>query len=300
MLKKIIKLCLVCVVGILLVPSQVKAVVSPDLTVGGITVDTSNQDNVTGDTITGKVSYSDGVLTLENATIDNLNNNLFYGINCNHDLTINLIGVNKIGRSLGTGSQNSVVYGISCYNSGTTEKEKITFTGDGSLTIYDNNKGVLCENFSGELGDNGSLTIYDYGAEGVECGISGRTGVFKSGNYNISSKISAGLMFDTLRYEGGNLVLSIDQDDTRDIVICDDLTIVPTNVTAKASTNPDGSNPVDYNVEDLSAYKYLSFTLKTPTNTGDTTSPWLYVSVTCFALAVLLIIFGIKNRKRNK
>ncbi len=36
------------------------------------------------------------------------------------------------------------------------------------------------------------------------------------------------------------------------------------------------------------------------TNTGNTTSPWLYVSITCFALALMLVFFGIKNRKRRK
>jgi hypothetical protein len=102
-----------------------------DLWVGGVQVTNANAGNITGEGITGAVSYDSTTktLTLNNATITGVHEFSIFddvsGIYGKETLKINLIGNNTI-----TGSDNGgSSYGIYIDNG------NLTFTGTGSLTV---------------------------------------------------------------------------------------------------------------------------------------------------------------------
>lgn len=306
MLKRTLKLLLVSIMGIMLVTIPVHATASYHLSVAGVEVTTLNKDNITGTYITGSISFDPetNTLTLNNATIDSGTTILEEAVNAQFDLTVNLIGTNQFGKLIDENSADepyNLNYGIYNYATGVAHTTKdITFVGEGSLTVYDNLYGMYCENFNGKLTGNGTLNINDNGQDLLTCAImANETATFTSGNYNFNSLRGAAVDATAMVYNGGKVILIVKQNNPSPLVT-GSLTINPSNTNALGSTNQDGSNSQKYDSANLGNYKYLALSLKEATNTGNTTSPWLYVSITCAALAVLLIIFGIKNRKKNK
>jgi hypothetical protein len=112
----------------------------PDIRVGGIHVTSANAGNVTGDGITGTVTYdpNERILTLNNATITKMGNNM-NAIYSGTNLKIVLIGNNTI-RIWSGSSSNSNLAGINVNG-----ELKIESTSDGSISVY-NTLGAI-ENY---------------------------------------------------------------------------------------------------------------------------------------------------------
>ena len=112
----------------------------------GVQVTSDNKDNITGDGITGKVSYdgdaTGGTLTLENATLSKMDSNewciylicdsVMYEDSVDTPLTVNLIGDNKINAG------NDLLAGI-------ITNATVTILGPGKLTIEDAGNGIYAE-----------------------------------------------------------------------------------------------------------------------------------------------------------
>ena len=135
-----------------------------DLWVGGVQVTNTNASNITGEGITGAVSYDSTTktLTLNNATITGAHEFSIFddvsGIYGKETLKINLIGNNTI-----TGSDNGgSSYGIYIDNG------NLTFTGTGSLTV---SAADLSENnWSVAVFADGSITVEESCTITAYCG----------------------------------------------------------------------------------------------------------------------------------
>ena len=135
-----------------------------DLWVGGVQVTNANASNITGEGITGAVSYDSTTktLTLNNATITGVHEFSIFddvsGIYGKETLKINLIGNNTI-----TGSDNGgSSYGIYIDN------RNLTFTGTGSLTV---SAADLSENnWSVAVFADGSITVEESCTITAYCG----------------------------------------------------------------------------------------------------------------------------------
>lgn len=136
-----------------------------DLWVGGVQVTNTNASNITGEGITGAVSYDSTTktLTLNNATITGAHEFSIFddvsGIYGKETLKINLIGNNTI-----TGSDNGgSSYGIYIDGNG-----NLTFTGTGSLTV---SAADLSENnWSVAVFADGSITVEESCTITAYCG----------------------------------------------------------------------------------------------------------------------------------
>ncbi len=136
-----------------------------DLWVGGVQVSNANASNITGEGITGAVSYDSTTktLTLNNATITGAREFSIFddvsGIYGKETLKINLIGNNTI-----TGSDNGgSSYGIYIDGNG-----NLTFTGTGSLTV---SAADLSENnWSVAVFADGSITVEESCTITAYCG----------------------------------------------------------------------------------------------------------------------------------
>ena len=182
------------------------------ITVGGVAVGVSNRNDITGEGITGTVSYDPDTktLTLNNATITpskipgegNPN-----AINSDQDLTVKLIGANV----LGTVPQNPDTADYTITSGIYAPGKDITVTGSGSLTIYDHISGIEGKNVTVDI--TGTLTVRELG-NGAACCLKadGGTLTVKRGTLNLSSQISNGLYGDRIVINGGTITAQSAQD----------------------------------------------------------------------------------------
>ena len=136
-----------------------------NLWVGGVQVTNANAGNITGEGITGAVSYDSTTktLTLNNATITGVHEySIFDDVSCiygKETLKINLIGNNTI-----TGSDNGgSSYGIFI------DDGNLTFTGTGSLTV--SAADLLTLNWSVAVFAEGTITVEESCTITAYCGI---------------------------------------------------------------------------------------------------------------------------------
>ena len=161
---------------------------SYNLWVGGVEVTSDNASNITGEGITGTVTYDDSTktLTLNNVNIDSVYSfengvgkdsaGIYVSIDFDGDLTIKLVGENTITGKL-TGSDISS-YGFFAKGFSTD----LIFDGSGSLNISaaDGKTGAT-NSWSAAIYANGSVNV------GAQCTITATSGVAS----NISAAIYA-------------------------------------------------------------------------------------------------------------
>ena len=176
------------------------------LTVGGVAVTDANKGRITGEGITGTVSYDPATktLTLNNATITPANipgEGAPTAIVSDQDLTVKLIGANV----LGTVPQNPALSSDYTISNGIYADEKdITVTGSGSLTIYDYFSGIYGKNVTVDI--TGTLTVRELGTGRACClKADGGTLTVKRGTLNLSSLASNGLYGDRIVINGGTI-----------------------------------------------------------------------------------------------
>ena len=160
-MKKVLSIILCIMLVLCVAPLSAFAVDTYDLWVGGVRVTSENASAITGEGISGTVSYdpATSTLTLDNATITGAykNYSTTYGIKAESELTVKAVGNNTIisasqtyyygieanGLSIeGTGSleikangENKVKYGIFTYQGLTLDVNSLTVNGD-STAIY--------------------------------------------------------------------------------------------------------------------------------------------------------------------
>ena len=132
MKKRILSIALCLIMLCSLLPISAMAAETYKIWVGGVQITSDNAENVTGDGISGKVSYDAATktLTLENATITGVYdfNTTFHdvaGIYAEMAITIRLIGENTVTSAFQGGSS----YGIFI------RYQQLNFSGDGHLTV---------------------------------------------------------------------------------------------------------------------------------------------------------------------
>ena len=113
-----------------------------DLTIAGIPVTSANAGGVTGDGISGTVTYNatDRILTLNSATISTKDNNPSPLIICNGNLTVDLVGPSSIGFN---GSYATYAF----KNIGSTGE--LTFTSTSTTSEYGNYLSITSEFYEG-------------------------------------------------------------------------------------------------------------------------------------------------------
>ena len=113
-----------------------------DLTIAGIPVTSANAGGVTGDGISGTVTYNatDRILTLNSATISTNDNNPSPLIICNGNLTVDLVGPSSIGFN---GSYATYAF----KNIGSTGE--LTFTSTSTTSEYGNYLSITSEFYEG-------------------------------------------------------------------------------------------------------------------------------------------------------
>lgn len=167
------------------------------LIVGDIVVTDENKNNITGIGITGKISYdpTTKTLTMENAIIGFTN---FNPIVSTEDLTVKLEGNSVLGVEWSDYQQSQIGVGIS-------GDKNITLTGDGNLTIYNNESGIQAKNITIDMG--GSLTIDELGSSGLACTLkaNGGTITINKGTLKLSSRLSNGLYASNIVINGGSI-----------------------------------------------------------------------------------------------
>ena len=165
----------------------------------------TNKDNITGPSISGSVSYDPATktLTLNNATISPYSNlstaYLETGISAMDDLTVKLIGQNRIGTAPNN-PKNEADYNVS---GGIASQKSLSITGEGSLTIYDSVTGLYgVDTLTVDIG--GSLIVTEYGDLGKACCLK-TDGVLtiKRGSLDLTSYASKGLYGNSIVIEGG-------------------------------------------------------------------------------------------------
>ena len=172
----------------------------PYLMVLDVSVTDANKDSITGQGISGDVSYDPvtGTLTLNNAVITS-STLVDTAIWSEDDLTVRLVGQNRIGTAPGNPA-NKANYNVGI---GIISGKSLFLTGDGSLTIYDSITGIDgVDNLTIDIG--GSLTVVEYGNEGSACCLRAN-GVLtiERGNLNLTSYNSKGLKGDSIVINGG-------------------------------------------------------------------------------------------------
>lgn len=113
-----------------------------DLTIAGIPVTSANAGGVTGDGISGTVTYNatDRILTLNSATISTNDNNPSPLIICNGNLTVDLVGPSSFGFN---GSYATYAF----KNIGSTGE--LTFTSTSTTSEYGNYLSITSEFYEG-------------------------------------------------------------------------------------------------------------------------------------------------------
>ena len=232
-------LCL-CMLVALLPTTVLAAETTYGLWVGSVQVTSSNANEITGDGISGNVSYNADTktLTLDGATITSahLTNDAF-GIDTDNsfgDLTIELKNQNTI-----VGQERSDGYiGAGGSSYGMYIRGNLTLTGDGSLAVSSADATAL-NSWSVAILASGNITVNSGCTITATCG---------------SAMNTAAPLYP---YGGNELVLA------------------GAEVTV-ASENADGSSPVTFDVRNLRNYKYLKIepaTTYTVTVTNGTASP---------------------------
>ncbi len=181
---------------------EVEAVyeVIPYLTVLGVSVNDTNKDSITGQGISGGVSYdpTTKTLTLNNAVITSSISEVI-AIYTVDDLNVKLVGQNQIGTAP-SNPANREDYSVGI---GINSEKSLSLTGEGSLTVYDSGIGILgVENLTIDIG--GSLIVMEYGDLGLACCLK-TYGVLtiERGSLNLTSYDSKGLF-------GGSIVINGD------------------------------------------------------------------------------------------
>ena len=170
------------------------------LNVLGVAVNDANKNQITGPGISGGVSYNPATktLTLNNAVIAS---SAFteYGIFSSDDLTIRLIGQNRIGTAPSDPTRQDT-YPIQI---GINGEKSVSLTGDGSLTVYDGTTGIFAVgNLTVDIG--GGLTVVEYGSEGLACCLRAEgTLTINRGNLNLTSYRSKGMKGNQIVINGG-------------------------------------------------------------------------------------------------
>ncbi|SHK01893.1 S-layer homology domain-containing protein [Desulforamulus aeronauticus] len=160
----------------------------------------ANKDSITGQGISGGVSYDPATktLTLNNAVIAP-SALVIDAISAQDDLTVKLVGQNRIGTAP-TNPANEADYDVQM---GIGSEKTLAITGEGSLTVYDAVIGILgVDNLTVDIG--GNLIVEEYGAEGMACCL--RTeGVLtvERGSLNLTSYNSKGLKGSSIVINGG-------------------------------------------------------------------------------------------------
>ena len=170
------------------------------LKVLGIYVNDSNKDSITGQGISGGVSYdpTTKTLTLNNAVITTSTYETT-AIYTEDDLTVELVGQNQIGTAP-SNPANKADYSV---GTGIYSEESLSLTGEGSLTVYDANEGIVgSNNLTIDIG--GSLIVMEYGAAGQVCCLK-TEGVLtiERGSLNLTSLVSKGLLGSSIVINGG-------------------------------------------------------------------------------------------------
>lgn len=165
--------------------------------VGKVAVTTSNADNITGNEISGQISYNKdtNTLTLNNASVL-YETSIKGAIYSNHDLNVNLIGNSTLGYTID--EDYSIYYGINA------EGQTVTIDGTGSLTIFDQHIGVLGKNVN--INTVGTIEVNERG-DGLSCCLKadGGTLTVNSGTLILTSKISNALYGDSIVINGGTI-----------------------------------------------------------------------------------------------
>ncbi|WP_347489864.1 hypothetical protein ABDB91_01540 [Desulfoscipio sp. XC116] len=172
------------------------------VTVGGVAVTSANKDAITGNGISGSVSYDPDTrtLTLNNASVlvDNGDANRS-AILAQQDLTIRLVGSNVLG-TVPTG----VTTGYSIETGVWASSSDVVLTGSGNLTIYDVHAGIIGENIT--VSTTGRLVVSEYGS-GLACCLKtdGGTLTVNSGTLVLISETSNALFGDSIVISGGTI-----------------------------------------------------------------------------------------------
>ena len=174
--------------------------VIPYLKVLDVSVNDSNKDNITGQGISGRVSYNPATKTLTlNKAVITPTSSLIDAIYTEDDLIVELVGQNRIG-TWPSNPETSEGYNVQI---GILSGKSLSLTGKGSLTIYDSVTGILgADNLTVDIG--GSLIVVEYGNEGAACCLK-TNGVLtiERGNLNLTSYNSKGLQGDSIVINDG-------------------------------------------------------------------------------------------------
>ncbi len=168
--------------------------------VGSTKVTGENKDNITGEGITGSISYDkdSGTLTLNNAVIspDTL---IKYAIRSRNDIVVKLIGSNRLGKQPEDPSEREeylINYGISAPG------KSIEVTGAGNLAVYDSEAGIIAENVTVDI--TGALVVTELGG-GAACCLKAEGGALtvQNGELSLFSYSSNCLYGDSIVINGG-------------------------------------------------------------------------------------------------
>lgn len=249
MKKKLVSMLLALVMVLSLVPAMSVTAWAGSLSItiaDDETVCDTNED-VLND---GTVSFDLGTktLTLNNATIDAEDSEfIYYGIKSTYDnLTIVLVGENRIGKAV-TYKENETVWGDYSVEEGIYANGNITFTGSGSLTIYDRYAGITAQNvtFGTDTAPfSGTLTVEDYG-NAPSCAINAEgTVTINGGTFNLTSYKSNGIYAGgTVTINGGKVMAKSSSEEgkyaisaTGGLTIADTMEVVNANETYTSGT----------------------------------------------------------------
>lgn len=187
---------------------------------------------------------------------------------CSNDLKINIEGENQIGTALPRPE-----YGIEILNSDSS----LTLTGNGELTIYDQEDGIFANGNADLTIDSkftGKLNIDDIGEASAPppppCAISIGDGTLtiNNGTLNLVSEKKNGITAGTININGGNTIVKGGEKA---------MSVKPTlnGVKVKtASESFDGSDPVTYEDGNISSYMYLEIVpIPKPSPSGGSSKP---------------------------
>lgn len=207
-------------------------------------------------------------LTIKDLILEGDNNReKAWGYNCivlenEGDFKLVIKGTNRIGKKLAY--SDLLTYTDYMFATGILSHGSLNITGDGTLSIYENESGIRA--LSDIVFDNkytGKLIIEDLGeyydptAEQPPCAINSRIGnvVINNGTFSLTSFRENGITVDegkniiinggSISAKGKNLAMLVAPKLGKDVII------------QKVSENFDGLNPSEYNSNNIEAYKYI-------------------------------------------